>query len=251
MCEVQYVVPTLGTRSEYLEICLASIAAQGPQAAITIVCPSIARSKLKGPARHYGAEIVTEDRPGIGAAINTGWKVRSTEYCGWLGDDDILLPGSTTAVVRRLRRGDCLAVYGDMNVIDEFGQHLWVVHPRRAALWLAAIGQNYLTQPGSLFRRSDVEKVGGVDESLRYAMDLDLFLRLRAWGGIAYLPKRVSAFRRHESSLTVSNPNPGAEARAVRESHQSSVVRPVVQVFGPALDVVGKVWGRAQIKGWL
>jgi GT2 family glycosyltransferase len=249
--EVQYVVPTLGTRPEYLELCLASIAVQEGLAAITLVCPSVARSRLEGVAHSHGAEIVVEDRPGIGAAINAGWKVEDTEYCGWLGDDDLLMPGSTAAVVQRLSRRDCLAVYGDMNVIDESGQLQWVVHPRKAASWLAGIGPNYLTQPGSVFRRTGVESVGGVDESLAYAMDLDLFLKLRAQGGIAYLPKTISAFRRHASSLTVSNPNPGAEGRTVRRSHQPAVVRLIAQASGPALDMVGKIWGRAQIKGWI
>lgn len=250
MREVQYVVPTLGTRPQYLPSCLASIAAQGSLATITIVCPSVAQPRLERLAQSHGAEIVVEDRPGIGAAINAGLAVENTEYCAWLGDDDLLMPGSTAAVVQRLRRGDCLAVYGDMNVIDEAGQRLWVVHPRRAASWLAGIGPNYLTQPGSVFRRSGVASVGGVDESLAYAMDLDLFLKLRAEGGITYLPKTLASFRRHPSSLTVSNPNPGAEGRVVRQTHQSAAIRPIIQALQPALGVVGKIWGRAQINGW-
>jgi hypothetical protein len=47
--------------------------------------------------------------------------------------------------------------------------------------------------------------VGRLDESLQFAMDLDLLLRLRRRGRLVALNRRVSSFRWHQNSLTVSD----------------------------------------------
>jgi GT2 family glycosyltransferase len=62
-----------------------------------------------------------------------------------------------------------------------------------------------------------VRQVGLLDESLRYAMDLDLFLRLQDAGPVRYLPEALATFRWHPASTTVaSSAASEAEARAVR-----------------------------------
>ena len=56
-----------------------------------------------------------------------------------------------------------------------------------------------------LFRLADFFAVGGLDESLRYSMDLDLLLRLKRQGRLVDSGSEVSMFRWHPGSLTVSD----------------------------------------------
>ena len=77
----------------------------------------------------------------------------------------------------------------------------------RANLWASRAGNwrrglpdsvpTLIPQPGSLIRRSAWEHVGGLDERLHYAMDLDLFLRLRRFGVI------VRPHRRWQGSVGI------------------------------------------------
>jgi hypothetical protein len=60
-------------------------------------------------------------------------------------------------------------------------------------------------QPGLLFPRFAYEQVGGLDTSLRYAMDHDLMCRfLRLNLPVVYLDKVVAGFRLHDQSKTMA-----------------------------------------------
>ena len=51
-------------------------------------------------------------------------------------------------------------------------------------------------QPAAFFRRSAFDAVGGIDASIHWAMDYDLWLRIAAKGlNVAYLPKVLAHFR--------------------------------------------------------
>jgi hypothetical protein len=55
---------------------------------------------------------------------------------------------------------------------------------------------DFIVQPAVFFRRSAFESVGGIDTSLHWCMDYDLWLKMAAKGlKIAYLPKHLANFR--------------------------------------------------------
>ena len=56
-------------------------------------------------------------------------------------------------------------------------------------------GPQLLPQPGSLFDRAVFERVGGLDESLKWAFDLDLFLKLRGCGRVEFVDAPLAEFR--------------------------------------------------------
>jgi hypothetical protein len=56
-----------------------------------------------------------------------------------------------------------------------------------------------------LIRQDAWNSVGGVDETLSHAFDLDLLLKLRAFGDFTAVDAVVSCFRWHPDSLTVSD----------------------------------------------
>jgi GT2 family glycosyltransferase len=62
--------------------------------------------------------------------------------------------------------------------------------------------QNFVGIPGAVFRRDLALAVGGLDESLWYTADWDLWLKLARAGTTVYVPRPLAAFRVHPESQT-------------------------------------------------
>jgi hypothetical protein len=59
-------------------------------------------------------------------------------------------------------------------------------------------------QDACFWRRSLYQDIGGIDRSLRFAADYDLFLRMALAGRASYVPVTFSAFRRHAGQKSIS-----------------------------------------------
>ncbi len=53
-------------------------------------------------------------------------------------------------------------------------------------------------QEACFWRRSLYERVNGIDPTIQYAADYDLFLRMSSLGYCEYVPIIFSAFQKHE-----------------------------------------------------
>jgi hypothetical protein len=70
-------------------------------------------------------------------------------------------------------------------------------------------------QEACFWRRELYQRVGGIDRSLKFAADFDLFLRMSTQGTATYVPVAFSAFRKHQGQKSVA----GADAyRVEREA---------------------------------
>jgi GT2 family glycosyltransferase len=227
------VVPTLGQRPDFLAETLASITEQSIPPDIVVVTPTGA-TDARRLAADAGARVL-DDPGGLSAAVNLGLsRARAHHrYANWIGDDDLLAPGSIEKASRILDSApDVAVVYGHCTYIDGDGRPLWVSRAGRLAPRLLAFGPNLIPQPGLLFRVADFHAVGGLDESLRYTMDLDLLLRLTQRGRFVDLGVPVSAFRWHADSLTVGDRTASLdEAQAVKRRYLSDRARPLQFVW--------------------
>jgi GT2 family glycosyltransferase len=116
-----------------------------------------------------------------------------------------------------------VVAYGACEYIDDDGRLLWTSSAGRWAQVLLPWGPDLIPQPGMLVRRSAWEAVGGLDESLRFAFDLDLLLRLRKVGAFVDVGRVVSSFRWHPDSLTVSDRSASLdESEAVKRRYLGS-----------------------------
>jgi GT2 family glycosyltransferase len=210
---VLMIVPTLGQRQQHLEPCLASISTQDVTGVdLVLVAPESAEIDVM--ARKHGGRVVPDPGRGISAALNTGFEaaVPGTAYVAWLGDDDLLRPGSLAATTAALdSHPEASMVYGWCDYIDEDGLVFFSNRAGRLAARILRFAPNLVPQPGSLMRLSDVMAVGGVDEDLNLSMDLDLFLRLQRRGRFIALPRTLASFRWHPDSATVLAETASAE----------------------------------------
>jgi GT2 family glycosyltransferase len=233
MHRVGIVVPTLGRRPDYLSQCLESIRQSttgDTKAFVVMVAPSgfDASALLHSGLIH---KFVDDPGSGLADAINVGFSSmpQSVEYINWLGDDDLVAPGSIdTAVAFLDTNRETVLVFGGCSYIDPNGNILWTNKSGQFTVPLLRFGPDLIPQPGALFRKTSFEKVGGLDASFAWAFDFDLLIKLSKVGKLSYINQTLSSFRWHPESLSVEYRKKSvAEASRVRVSHLPSILRPV------------------------
>lgn len=232
MSHVGIVVPTLGDRAELLKSSLLSVRAAG-DAHICVVAPLSADLKqlqLDGLID----QIVEDPGTGLPAAIN--FAIESLpdqiEYVNWLGDDDLLTPHSLNRAEEALSTFELDFVFGSCDYIDIYGSVIGKNRSGKWAMWLIKYGPDLVPQPGSLYRRSAFNSVGGLDASLGWAFDLDLFIRFEQSVSWRYIPECFAQYRWHDATLSTGRRTEMiAEARTVRSRYQSVMVRTVAPMW--------------------
>ena len=210
---VLIVIPTLGRRPELFALTLRSILAQTSEPADVVVVLPTGATEVRALSAAAGARLV-DDPGGMSAAINAGLALAGPGhiYGNWIGDDDLLTPGSLVTSAGALDDAPSATVaFGYCDYIDGEGRRLFTSKAGRLAPWLMTWGPDLVPQPGALFRLTAVREVGLIDPSLSYAMDLDLLLRLRRLGPFVNTRTVLSSFRWHASSTTVANRTPSLE----------------------------------------
>lgn len=232
---VGMVVPTLGERPDLLAQTLASITGQdGVDLRLVVVTPEARVATLR--AAHPGVDVVAEAGGGIAAAIEAGWEaIGPVDAVAWLGDDDLLAPGSLMAASTSLLRDPRASmVYGRCHYIDVDGGLVCEIRPGRVAIPLLRLGRNLIAQPGALYRRTAVEAIGGLDREITLAFDCDLHLRLAKAGRATYLPVVLGAARTHADSLTT----------AQREASVAQLELVTKRVRGSRVERLRPLWDR-------
>ena len=205
---VLFVVPTLGRRADLLVQALDSVHSQ-ERRDLDLVVVAPPGSHAESAAAAAGARFLADPgRGGLPGALNAALDDAppSTRYFAWLGDDDLLAPGSLDATVAALdAAADAVLVYGWCDYIDEHNRVVFRSRAGRLAKAIMRVGPNLIPQPGSLMRYDAVRAVGGLDETVHLAPDLDLYLRLRRRGRILCVPRTLACFRWHPDSATVTH----------------------------------------------
>lgn len=186
----------IGSYHPLLPRCLASLREQSANLSVSLLDAS-GDPRVKQLADEY-SDVIQYRRhgpdAGQAAAIREGWDHADGDVLGWLNADDILFPGALAAAARAFEADPHVeVVYGHSAICDQemrFTGYHWAVSPPGDALRL---GCN-ISQPSCFFRRRVTEAVGGLDGSLHYTMDWDLWLRLDAHGArFSFLDVPLSA----------------------------------------------------------
>ena len=158
--------------------------------------------------RGYGDRITWTSGPdgGQSAAINKGFRTARGEIVAWLNADDTYLPGAIgTAVEHFMNHPECALVYGEGYRIDDDGRRIGrFLATEPFNLWKLTYLSDYILQQSVFMRRHAVEAVGFLDETLHWAMDWDLFLKIGRRFRIDYLPVYLGNIREHRSAKTAT-----------------------------------------------
>jgi glycosyltransferase involved in cell wall biosynthesis len=137
---------------------------------------------------------------GQARAIATGFDIATGQVLGWLNSDDVLAHGALERLARAIRLAGSPdgVFYGGFEVIDADGQVQEVFFGTRTVTWVARAIGPAICQAGTFFGRDAYLRVGGVDPSLQYAMDKDLWMRFVA-SDVRFIaiPEIQAQFRSH------------------------------------------------------
>ncbi|WP_202840328.1 glycosyltransferase [Luteimonas saliphila] len=158
-------------------------------------------------AQRYGKRITyaAQANAGVSAARNRGLAMASGRYLALLDSDDVWLPEKTARQVGFLEAHpdiglvlcDVMRMAPDGSLIDVFDRRRQIPEDGPALRWV--LRDPALAPLSVLMRREVYEDVGGFDESLRTAEDLDFHLRVAARWGIGVVSGPLArALRGHD-----------------------------------------------------
>jgi Glycosyl transferase family 2 len=205
---ISIVTPSFG-QGRFIERTLYSVISQNYPALEYVVQDGGSTDDTVDVLRRYDASLsrwVSEPDNGQGDAINRGFADTSGEIMAYLNSDDLLLPGSLAYVASYFAaHPDVDVVYGNRTIIDEYDRQIgiWVL-PRHDDEQISLL--DFVPQETLFWRRRAWEAAGGkIDESLHFAIDWDLLLRLRDSGAkMVRLPRFLGAFRAHDEQKTAA-----------------------------------------------
>ena len=160
---------------------------------------TIARS-----AAAVGARVLRIPPSGVSVARNTGAAATDGELLVFLDDDDRWHPERLARQVATMAAApEAAGSYCGMRVIDGDGRELVPADQHQVGdvheVLRRATG---IMAPNLLLRRSAFDAVGGFDDALTLAEDLDLVLRVALVGDLVFVPGPLAEYRHHGGNTT-------------------------------------------------
>ncbi|KZL15752.1 putative glycosyltransferase EpsE [Pseudovibrio axinellae] len=170
------------------------------------VCASYIRRFPKGRL-----QVLSGLGNGISAALNTGLASIKSPLVARLDADDLAEPLRLERQIRMMDRNpDWLLCGTEVSVIDVDGQVIDHMEcPRTSVETRKRLYEKCcLYHPTIMFRRDQVERVGGYRSHFDGAEDYDLYLRLLEHGKIGALNERLVRYRLHPGQVTANKDRP-------------------------------------------
>lgn len=152
---------------------------------------------------------ISERDHGQSHAVNKGFIKATGDIVGWLNSDDIYEQGALQKVMSVFEgNNECQWVVGKCRIINEEGQEIRENITRYKDKWIdrysydRLLMENFISQPAVWFRKSFLDEVGPLDESLRYTMDYDLWLRMGRIKNPMIKDDYLASFRYYRDSKT-------------------------------------------------
>ncbi len=156
--------------------------------------------------KSYGSKLrwISEKDQGQSDAINKGFTMASGEIFAWLNSDDTYLPGAITKIVKAFEsQPETGVVYGKTHYTDHTGKVIGQYPTARFDLKGLA-STNSICQPSTFFKRSAWERANGLDLSLVFTMDYDLWIRFAKTENFLYISEFLSTYRFHDEAKTTA-----------------------------------------------
>jgi glycosyltransferase involved in cell wall biosynthesis len=165
---------------------------------------------IKAYSRHL-AHWESRADDGQAAAIKHGMELATGEVVCWLNSDDMLLPDALAEVARQYHLSDWLLLAGRTAIIDEHDRPTNLQVPMDRSIESMLTWGHGVAQMSTFYRSSAIAEIGGVDASLSFAFDFDLFVRLRRYGRFQFTDRYLAAARLHSATKSSRIPEVGRQ----------------------------------------
>jgi glycosyltransferase involved in cell wall biosynthesis len=138
-------------------------------------------------------------------AINKGFAKAKGQILAWLNSDDTYQPGAISEMVEfMVNHPEVGLVYGDCNFINADEEVIGKFNAAQTDYARLTRGYVHIPQQAAFWRANLWQQVGPLDDSIYFAMDYDLWLRLAEISKIVYLPRLWANFRLHGDAKTIA-----------------------------------------------
>ena len=145
--------------------------------------------------------VVAAEHRGVAASLNAALATTSGRYVGWVDSDDVLAPAALAETAAVLdAAADVGMVYTSYVTLDDAGRVRGPGSRCRIPYSPQRLLVDFMTFHFRLIRRSVLDQVGGVDETMPSAEDYDLCLRLSEVTQIRHVDKPLYGYRVHDDS---------------------------------------------------
>jgi glycosyltransferase involved in cell wall biosynthesis len=159
-------------------------------------------------------EYIRTQNMGPAHARNIGIKASTADYISIHDADDVALPNKIESQIDLvLKNPEILFVHANYIFTNAEGKHIETrKHNRNKGTPLEGdVSKSIyykvedISTPTALIKRSLFNEVGLFDESMRYAEDLDMWMRISKKTKFGYIPEVSLHMRRHETNTTNSS----------------------------------------------
>ena len=199
------VIPTY-QQGRYIQRTLESILDQGYPALELIVIDGGSTDQTREIIERYQTHIaiyISEKDGGQSDAIRKGFELATGQIITWMNSDDTYAENALITVGQFFAANHSVRfAYGNRDIINENDQ---VIGRRRQPDFHPRIMRYchmIVPQVSAFWQRSLYLESGGVDASLRFCMDFDLFVKMALISPPAHLPIVLGNFRIHGDSKT-------------------------------------------------
>ncbi len=265
--KISVITPSFN-QAKFLEECLLSVKEQS--------CPAFEHIVVDGASSDGSVEIlkrysampgwehlkwISEPDRGQSDALNKGFRMAQGDWIGWLNSDDAYVPGCFQTVVSAAAQWqDASVLYGDYLWIDENSRLLQVRREIEFSRFVMLFNRiNLVPSSGALFLHKRIFDDGNfIDESLHYAMDYELYLRLSKRGyRFQHVKKVFGRFRWHAASKTVAHKSDQAfEVEKVRRHYafggrcKDGAILPSAALAVARAAATGLRWTEKLVRGY-
>jgi glycosyltransferase involved in cell wall biosynthesis len=199
------VIPTY-QQGDYIERTLQSIISQNyPQLQLIVIDGGSTdqTGEIIERYRQHIAIYISEKDDGQSDAIRKGFALASGDIITWMNSDDTYTEEALLNIGKFFASNPSVRfAYGNRDIINENDQ---VIGRRRQPDFHPRIMRYchmIVPQVSAFWQRSLYQESGGVDASLRFCMDFDLFVKMALISPPAHLPIVLGNFRIHGDSKT-------------------------------------------------
>jgi glycosyltransferase involved in cell wall biosynthesis len=176
---------------------------------------------------------------GTADAIDKGFAMARGSILAFLNADDAYLPGAVSAAVRAFAaHPEVAVVYGEGDWVDERGEIIGR-YPTKPFDREVLRRECCICQPAAFIRRAALEAVGGLDPTLHYAFDWDLWIRIADRHEMLKIGDSLATSRLHRACKSVAHPESAlAEALEVLRRHCDYI--PARWIYRSSRPIVGR-----------
>lgn len=207
-------------QGQYLEQTIRSVLSQNYPNLEYIIIDGASTDNSVEIIRKYSSRItswVSEPDSGQSEALEKGFRQATGDIAAWINSDDFYEKDAFYKVAQAYKQQPFSFYCGACHMVDHDGKFLRLLYtPKITHRTLTQYWKPHFCppQPSIFFRRALMDELGGLDRTLHYAMDFDLWLKASRKYSFHHTADNLSYYRVHQDSKTGS---PGGLQKFVPE----------------------------------